>query len=45
MMYDLALPAAVPAIVIIALAVVYLGSKDPERRRRAWKLLKLLLRR
>jgi len=45
MMYDLALPAAVPTIAIIALAVVYLISEDPELRARAWQLLKLLLRR
>jgi hypothetical protein len=45
MMYDLALPVAVPTIGIIALATVYLVSKDPDRRRRAWQLLKLLLRR
>jgi hypothetical protein len=30
---------------IVALAVVYLVSKDPDRRSRAWQLLKLLLRR
>jgi 7-keto-8-aminopelargonate synthetase-like enzyme len=44
MMYDLALPAIIPAMIIIVLAVVYLASKDPARRNRAWKLLKLLLR-
>lgn len=27
------------------LAAVYLWSKDPDQRRRAWRLLKLLLRR
>jgi hypothetical protein len=44
MMYNLVLP-AIPAVAIIALAVVYLVSKDPDRRGRAWQLLKLLLRR
>lgn len=28
---------------ITALAAVYIWSKDPDRRRRAWQLLKLLL--
>ena len=45
MMYDLILPAAVPASGIAVLAVVYMASKDPDRRGRAWRLLKLLLRR
>jgi hypothetical protein len=45
MMYDLTLPAAVPAIGVITLAAVYLVSNDPDLRERAWKLLKLLLRR
>ena len=51
MMYDLVLP-SIPSATIIALAVVYLVSavvylvsKDPDRRDRAWQLLKLLLRR
>ena len=44
MMYNLVLP-AIPAVAIIGLAVVYLVSKDPDRRGRAWQLLKLLLRR
>lgn len=45
MMYDLILPTAVPALGIATLAVVYVASKDPDRRGRAWQLLKLLLRR
>jgi hypothetical protein len=45
MMYDLILPAAVPAIGMAILAMVYVVSKDPGRRGRAWQLLKLLLRR
>ena len=44
MMYHLVL-LAIPAAAIIPLAVVYLVSKDPDRRGRAWQLLKLLLRR
>jgi hypothetical protein len=45
MMYDLFLPVVMPALGIAALAVVYVVSKDPARRDRAWSLLKLLLRR
>jgi hypothetical protein len=45
MVYDLDLTVMVIAIGIAAVAVVYLWSKDPERRGRAWRLLKLLLRR
>ena len=45
MMYDLLLPVATPALGIAVLAVVYMVSKDPDRRGRAWQLLKLLLRR
>jgi hypothetical protein len=33
------------AVGATALAVVYLTSKDPGRRTRAWELLRLLLRR
>jgi hypothetical protein len=45
MMYDLNLTVMVTAAGIAILAVVYLWSKDPGRRCRAWQLLKLLLRR
>jgi hypothetical protein len=45
MMYDLDLAGMVTATGITILAAVYLLSKDPGRRRRAWQLLKLLLRR
>ena len=45
MMFDLLLTTGVPALGIIALAVVYLVSKDADLRGRAWSLLKLLLRR
>jgi len=45
MMYDLDLPVMVTAAAIATLAAVYLWSKDPARRRRAWQLLQLLLRR
>ena len=44
MYYNLVLP-AIPAVAIIAPGAVYLVSKDPDRRGRAWLLLKLLLRR
>jgi hypothetical protein len=43
MMYDLAVPIVVTATGSVTLAAVYVVSKDPERRRRAWQLLKLLL--
>ena len=45
MMYDLDLTVMMTAAGIAALAAVCLWSKDPGRRRRAWQLLKLLLRR
>jgi hypothetical protein len=45
MIYDLLLPVTAPALGIAALAVVYVLSNDPDRRGRALKLLKLLLRR
>jgi hypothetical protein len=45
MMYDLILRATLPALGVTVLAVMYMGSKDPDRRSRAWQLLKLLLRR
>ena len=45
MMYDLNLAVMATAAGIAILAAVYLWSNDPDRRRRAWQLLKLLLRR
>ena len=45
MMYDLDLTVMAATAGIAALAAVYLWSKDPDRRCRAWRLLKLLLRR
>lgn len=45
MMSDLNLAVMVTAAGIAVLAAIYLWSKDPGRRRRAWQLLKLLLRR
>ena len=45
MMYDLDLTVVLTAAGIVVLAAVYLWSKDPGRQRRAWQLLKLLLRR
>ena len=45
MMYNLDLAVMVTAAGIATLAAVYLWSRDPGRRRRAWQLLKLLLRR
>jgi hypothetical protein len=43
MMYDLSLIGVLAATLVALLAAVYLWSKDPGRRRRAWQLLKLLL--
>ena len=45
MMYDLDLAVIMTAAGIAILAAVYLWSKDPGRQRRAWELLKLMLRR
>jgi hypothetical protein len=45
MMSDPNLAVMVTATGIAILAAVYLWSKDPGRRRRAWQLLRLLLRR
>ena len=45
MMYDLTLPVMVPVAGVVVLAMVYVISKDPGRRSRAWQLLKLMLRR
>lgn len=43
MMYQVGLPVMMTAVGTAILAGVYLWSKDPNRRRRAWRLLKLLL--
>jgi hypothetical protein len=43
MIYDLDLTALLTATGIVMVAAVYVWSKDPERRARAWNLLKLLL--
>jgi hypothetical protein len=43
MMYDLALPVAVSAAGTVALAAVYVMSRDPGRRSRARELLRLML--
>jgi hypothetical protein len=43
MMYNLDLAVMMTAAGIATLAAVYLWSKDSDRRRRAWQLLKLLL--
>ena len=45
MMYNTGLAVAATAGGIAILAAVYLWSEDAGRRRRAWQLLKLLLRR
>jgi hypothetical protein len=45
MMYNLDLAVIAAAGGIAILAAVYIWSDDPDRRRRAWRLLKLLLRR
>jgi len=44
MVYDLAMPAVTLSTGIAILATIYLVSNNPGRRRRAWQLLKLLLR-
>jgi hypothetical protein len=43
MIYDLDLTVLLTAVSIVVLAMVYVWSKDPDRRARAWSLLKLLL--
>jgi hypothetical protein len=43
MMYDLDLTVVLSTAGIVALAAVFVWSKDPDRRARAWSLLKLLL--
>ena len=45
MMYDVNLAVMAAAAGVAILAAVYLWSKDPARRDRAWRLLKLLLHR
>ena len=45
MMYDLTLTVMVSAASAVIPSVVYVMSKDPGRRTRAWRLLQLLLRR
>jgi heme/copper-type cytochrome/quinol oxidase subunit 3 len=43
MMYDPDLTVVLIAAGIVMSAAVYVWSKDPDRRARAWSLLKLLL--
>jgi hypothetical protein len=43
MMHDLTLPALAVAVLVMGVSAVYLWSRVPSRRRRAWRLLKLLL--
>lgn len=45
MMYDLNLTAALGVTALMVLGAVYVWSADPDRRARAWRLLRLLLRR
>jgi hypothetical protein len=45
MIYDLTLPVMLAGTGTVVLALVYVMSTDPGRRARAWRLLKLLLRR
>jgi hypothetical protein len=45
MIYGLDLMGALATTATVVLAAVYLWSKDPGRRRRAWQLLKLILSR
>jgi len=45
MVYDLDLTVMVTTAGIAVLGAIYLWSKDPARRDRAWRLLKLLIRR
>jgi hypothetical protein len=45
MMYDLDLTVVLTAAGIVAPGAVYVWSKDPDRRARAWSLLKLLFER
>lgn len=41
-MQDLALTTIAPTAALAVLAAVYLWSKDPDRRDRAWRLIRLL---
>jgi len=43
MTFSFDLGAAVPAILVAALALTYLRSRNPATRRRAWRLLCLLI--
>ncbi|MEU6070649.1 hypothetical protein ABZ864_40965 [Streptomyces sp. NPDC047082] len=45
MMPDLTAPVLLAGTPVALVAGVYLWSADPDRRRRAWQLLRLLLRR
>jgi hypothetical protein len=45
MMYQVDVVLIITAVGIAGLTAVYLWSKDPGRRRRAWRLLRLLLSR
>jgi hypothetical protein len=45
MMYEVNLAVMAAAAGVAILAAVYLWSEDSDRRHRAWRLLKLLLRR
>ena len=43
MMYDLDFTVVLTATGTVVLAAVYVWSKNPDRRTRAWRLFKLLL--
>jgi hypothetical protein len=45
MMYDLNFTTALTVAALMVLGAVYLWSADPGRQARAWRLLRLLLRR
>jgi hypothetical protein len=45
MMYDLDLTAALVMVTVTVLSAVYVWSKDSGRQARAWRLLRLILRR
>jgi hypothetical protein len=45
MMYDLDVALVLTAVGIVLPGTVYVWSKDPDRRARAWRLLKLLFSR
>jgi len=42
MIYQVGVPVMMVAVGTVILSAVYLWSKDPDRRHRAWRLLKLL---